>query len=125
MKVQTITTPAGERLVVLPEAEFHALVAASEDAEDRAAYDAVRHDLATGRDELVPALVVDRLLAGENAVMVWREHRGLAPEALARQAALQEDVLLDIEAGRREADLGSLKRLASALNVTVDDLAGA
>lgn len=60
--MQTITTPNGETLVVLPLAEYEALV----DQADVARADKIVTDIAEGRDELVPADVVKRILEGEN-----------------------------------------------------------
>ena len=37
MNTQIITTPSGERMIVLPEGEFHSLLQAAENAEDAAA----------------------------------------------------------------------------------------
>lgn len=71
MKAQTITTPAGERLVMLPEAEFAALVEAVEDAADRTAVARFRRALAEGDEELVPAAIV----AGGNTGP-WRRCAG-------------------------------------------------
>lgn len=64
MNAQVITTPSGERLVMLPEAEFQALVAAAEDASDRTAIVEFRAKLQAGEEELVPAVLVDRTLGG-------------------------------------------------------------
>ncbi len=90
MNVQTITTPAGERLVLLAEADYAALVEAAEDNGDRAAVAAFRQRLAAGEEELVPSVVVDRLLSGENRVRVWREHRGLKASELAAKAGIAQ-----------------------------------
>lgn len=124
MSAQTIITPAGERLVVLPEAEFNALVEAAEDAADRAALTAFRDKLAAGEEELVPAAVVDRILNGESRVKVWREHRGLTSSRLAELAGIGQGFLSQIETGKRDGTVGTLRKIAAALNVTLDDLAG-
>lgn len=123
MKAQTITTPAGERLVMLPEAEFAALVEAAEDATDRTAVARFRRALAEGDEELVPAAIVDRILSGENRVKVWREHRGLTQDALAREADVVEHALVEIESGRQDGTVETLRRIAAVLDATLDDLA--
>ncbi|MFN3674186.1 MAG: transcriptional regulator, partial [Bosea sp. (in: a-proteobacteria)] len=76
MTAQFIMTATGERLVVLPEAEYAALLAIAEDAEDGEIIREFKRKLAAGEEELVPSAVVDRILNGENLVRVWREHRG-------------------------------------------------
>ena len=59
------------------------------DAEDGAAVARFRARLAAGEEELVPAAVVDRLLAGESPVRVWREHRGITQSGLARASGVR------------------------------------
>ncbi len=94
------------------------------DASDLAAFEAFRRKLAAGEEELIPAAVVDRILAGESRVRVWRDHRGLSVAALAGTAGLEIDRMGGIEAGTREATVDELRRIATALGVTLDDLAG-
>lgn len=122
MNTQIITTPAGDRLVVLPEADYEALVAAAEDTADIATVRLFKERLASGEEELVPAAIVDRLLAGENAIRVWREHRGLSASSLAEKAGIAQAFLSQIETGKRDGTVTTLKKIADALSVTVDDL---
>ena len=122
MNTQIIITPAGDRLVVLPEAEYEALVAAAEDATDIATVRRFKERLVSGEEELVPATIVDRLVAGENAIRVWREHRGLSANSLAEKAGIAQAFLSQIETGKRDGTVTTLKKIADALSVTVDDL---
>jgi DNA-binding XRE family transcriptional regulator len=122
MNRQIITTPSGERLVVLPEAEFNAIVEAAEDAADIAAIRKFRARLAAGEEELVPADVVNRMIAGENPLKVWREHRGLKMNELAEKAGIRAPYLSQIESGKRDGTIDTMRRLAEALGVTVDDI---
>ncbi|XBQ15065.1 MAG: helix-turn-helix transcriptional regulator [Oceanicaulis sp.] len=123
MSRQVITAPNGDRLVVMPEAEYEALVEAVEDAEDRAVVDAYDRAAAAGLTDPVPSEIVDRLLSGaESKVRIWREHRGLSAVELARAAELSAPYVSQIESGRREPGIDALKRLAAALKVDIDDL---
>jgi DNA-binding XRE family transcriptional regulator len=72
--------------------------------------------------ESVPAEFVDRLIAGENPVKLWREHRGLSQRALAAQAGLNFAYLSQIETGARNGTVATMKKLAQALAVDLDDL---
>lgn len=125
MKTQTILTPSGDRLVVLSEADFETLVEAAEDASDFRSVAAFRNKLAAGEEELVPAPIVDRLLDGENQIKVWREYRGLTSQALAEKAGIGQGFLSQIETGKRAGTVDTLRKIAAALNVTIDDLVGA
>jgi DNA-binding XRE family transcriptional regulator len=115
----------GERLAVLPEADYLALLEAADDAADRDAVRGFRTALARSDEELLPAVLVDRLLDGESPIRVWREHRGLTTHALAERAGLAQAYVSQIETGKRSGSLDTLTRLAAALGVTVDDLAPA
>lgn len=119
---QIIVTPSGERLVVLPEADYAALMERLEDAEDIASANAVLDRIARGEEELVPAVVVERLIGGDNPITVWREHRGMTISALAEKAGLSQSYLSQIEAGKREGRVSVLQRLARALSVDLEDL---
>lgn len=116
--MQKITTPQGETLVVLPLEEYERMI----DDIDVAAADRVRRNIAGGLDEMVPGEVVDRLLDGQNAVRVWRRHRGLNAQALAERAKISSAYLSEIETGRKEGSVSVLKRIAEALSVDLDDL---
>lgn len=119
---QIIVTPSGERLVVLPEADYAALMERLEDAEDIASANAMLERIARGEEELVPAAVVERLIGGDNPITVWREHRGMTISALADRAGLSQSYLSQIESGKREGRVSVLQRLARSLSVDLEDL---
>lgn len=122
MNVQTITRDGQPEYVVLPWAEYRALLDALDDARDAAQLDAFARKLAAGEEETVPAAIVDALLSGGNPVKVWREHRGLTQEALAAQAGISKAYLCQIETGKRDGSIKTLRIIAAALRVSVDDL---
>lgn len=123
MNEQIITTASGERLVVIPEADFIAMRDALEDREDLEAVETFRRKLAAGEEELVPAEVVNRVLNGESKVRVWREYRGLTARDLAAKADISTAYLSQIETGARDGSIDTFKRIAAALGLTIDDLA--
>ena len=89
---------------------------------DLRAYDGAKARLAAGEDELVPAAVVDRLLAGEAPLRVWREYRGLSQVALGEASGVNRVQIADIEAGRKTGSVETVKKLATALGIGLDDL---
>ena len=117
-----ITTPGGERLVLVPEVEYARLVEASETIEDVAAFDRAKRKLKSGEEELVPSALVKRLLAGDNPIRVWRRHRGLSVKALAEKTGLAQPYISQVETGRRDGTVATLKKIAKALSITIDDL---
>jgi predicted transcriptional regulator len=112
------TTPGGETLVVLPLADYERLV----DAADIAAAKTVAANIAAGRDEMVPAEVVKKLLAGDNPIRVWREHRNMTARDLATAAGLSAAYISEIETGKKDGSVSAVKRIAEALGVDIDDL---
>lgn len=122
MTKQIITTPSGERMVVLDEIEYERLVNALEDAEDAGAVQGFEEKLASGEEELIPAEYVYRMLDGENRVAVWREFRGMTSKRLADAAGITQSYLSQIETGKRDGTIGTMKKIAEALAVSIDDL---
>ena len=109
-------------MITIPLDEYKRMQAAVEDLADLQAHDRVLADLAAGREERVPALYVRRLIAGESPLRVWRSYRGLTQSALARASGVNRVQIADIEAGRKNGSLGTVRKLAEALGVAVDDL---
>ena len=108
--------------VTITRAEYDRLCAAEDDFADLRAALAVRARIATGAEELVPAAVADRLIDGTSPLKVWREHRSLSQSALARAAGVNRVQIADIEANRATDSARTLRTLADALCVTIDDL---
>ena len=115
---QMIQTPTGERLVVLPEQEYKALLARLEDQDDINAANAV---VARG-EESFPMTVVDALLEGKTPVKVYREYRGLRAGELATKVGISQGYLSEIESGKKTGSLSVLTRIANALNLELSDL---
>ena len=87
-KPDVITTPSGDKMVILPLAEYERFAGTAEDLSDVRAYDRAKQRLAAGEDELIPAKFADRMLDGENKLRVSREYRGLTVKALAEATGL-------------------------------------
>lgn len=66
--------------------------------------------------------MVDRLLSGESLIRVWREYRGLDVATLAVKADIDSELVAQVEAGERTLSEAELTRIATALNLTIDDL---
>jgi DNA-binding XRE family transcriptional regulator len=122
LKEQFITTPGGERLVLVPEAEWLAMQEALEDRLDVATHEEFKRRLLAGEEELIPAEIVNRILDGENKVRVWREYRGLSSRELADKAGISAAYLSEIETGKKVGGIGRLTAIAAALGIDLDDL---
>ncbi|HML10876.1 MAG TPA: helix-turn-helix transcriptional regulator [Stellaceae bacterium] len=87
-----------------------------EDRLAEAAYDRTRGQ------ETVPDAIVGRLIDGENPITVWREHRGMTLRALADAAGLDPGYLSQLENRKRAGPVATIKKLAAALKLDLDDL---
>jgi ribosome-binding ATPase YchF (GTP1/OBG family) len=107
--------------VTLTRAEYEALIARIESAEDNVFLDSVEaRELAIGKDKAraayLPVELVRRLMDSEHPVRVWRAHRRLSREALA------PSYLSEIETRRKRGSFGALAKLTAALRISLDDL---
>jgi DNA-binding XRE family transcriptional regulator len=64
---------------------------------DVRAYDAAKARLEGGEDELIPLEIIERRLKGEAALRIWREHRKLTQERLAKKAKVSRALIAAIE----------------------------
>jgi len=120
---QIIQTPSGEELVVLPKAEYDALLqradAEAEDEDDIAMYDARKAELAAG-GAVLPAEVSAAILRGESRLKAIRNWRGHTQLYLNFKTGIGQGYLSDLETGRRTGSPETIAKLAQALNVPVE-----
>ncbi|MDX2142505.1 MAG: helix-turn-helix transcriptional regulator [Rhodospirillaceae bacterium] len=103
-------------------ADIAARLSAVEGIEDAAEAALIARILQEDQDaEAWPDAVMERLLNDENALKVIREWRGLTQTEVARKAKLSQSYLAELERGKT-ATVPTLRRLAGALNVEIDDL---
>jgi len=110
----------GRRFAVVPLTDFEQLVDNTEMLEDIRAYDAAK----ARKEEAFPAEVAHRLVAGENPIRVFREHRSLTQKQLAKTAKIARPYLAEIETGKKQGSVEVLRRIARALKLELDDIAG-
>jgi DNA-binding XRE family transcriptional regulator len=113
----------GRSFAVVPVEDLQRLMEDAEMLADMKAYDSAKRRLKRGEDELIPLEIVERRVEGENAVKIWREYRGLTQENLAKASNVSRSMIAAIEASRKKGGIGTLKKLAAALRVDLDNLA--
>jgi len=85
-------------------------------------YTALKNGAANQSD--LPPDVLEKLALGkENPIKIIRKFRGLTQDDLAAAAGLSRPYLTEIETGRKEGSIRSLKALAKALDVPLEKLA--
>ena len=120
MSVQYIEI-SGEKMAVLPKAEFLRLAELAEDLDDVAAAIRAEKRAAEGQ-EYVPFELVERLVAGEAPLLVWREYRGLSQQGLGDKVGLSKMTISGLEAGKRDTSSKNWRALAQALGVNIDNI---
>lgn len=93
-----------------------------EDAEDRAAVRASQARKAGGKDDALPVALYCKIRAGEHPVRIWRQHRGLGLNALARAAGISAPYLSEIENRTKPGSAAALKKIAQTLAIDLDEL---
>jgi DNA-binding XRE family transcriptional regulator len=109
-------------MVTIPREEYDRLRAAAQDLADLQSYDRAKAALAAGDEELIPADYVNRLLNGESPLRVYRDLRGLTQAGLSEKAGVNRVSVAEIETGRKQGSVATLRALAGALGVAIDDL---
>ena len=117
-----LTITALTETVTITRDEYDRLVEAAEDLADIATSERIKAAIASGEEELIPSALVDRMLAGESPLRVYREYRQLTQAALAIASGVNRVQIADIEARRKSGSVETIRRLAEALKVTMEDL---
>ncbi len=116
---QIIKTSTGEELVVIPKADYEALLHAAEEAAEDAAdvviYDERKAELKT--EKALPADVTMDILRGSSRLKALRNWRKLTQAELADAIGVSQGFLSDLESNRRKPSAQTSSMLANALDV--------
>ena len=112
---------AGQKMAVLPVADYERLLELAEDRADEEAAFLAEKRRADG-EEYVPAELVDRILDGEAPLRVWRQYRGMTLDDLASQVGVTPATVSRLETGNMKGGPAIWRKLARALNVQVEDI---
>jgi len=111
-------SPTGEKVVVLTEAEYDALL----DARDAAVGAAVMARIQKGEEETFSPEEATAYLEAPTPLAFWRKHRGLTQKALADAVGISQSYVADLESGRRQGNPSLLLRLAKVLGTSMESL---
>jgi len=121
MHIETITRK-GKEFAVIPVSELRKLMGDAEMLADVRAFDSAKAHIARGEDEIIPFEITARRVNGESPVKIWREYRGLTQEKLAKQSRVSRAMIAAIETGHKQGSIATIKKLAAALGVGLDNL---
>jgi|AntDeeMetagen681_2_1112603.scaffolds.fasta_scaffold23081_1 DNA-binding Xre family transcriptional regulator len=122
MTAQIIRKDGLPEYAIVPWEQYETLLRKAEALDDAAAFDRAVREMEEVGDEVISAEIVNRLLAGETPVRVWREHRGLTQSELATRSGLSQSYIAMLERGTRRGTTEKLQRLARALELDPEDL---
>ena len=111
----------GKRMAILPAADLERLLDDAENHADAHAADSARERREAG-EEYFPAELVNRLIAGDNPVAVYRAFRGLTQVELAGRIGMSKVMISSIERGKNAGRLSTLRKIARALSIDLEDL---
>jgi len=116
MNAQLIEMEGRPAFAVVPMDEWTALLSRLEDLQD------IADAKAASGEEALPLEFIERRLAGDHPLRLWREHRGLTLQALADKSGCTRQMLSMIEHGKAAPSADLLARLALSLECDMDDL---
>ena len=106
----------GKAYVVLSEEDYQDLIDALE-------AQAITARIAAGEETFPHALVVE-LMSTDSRIRTYRTYRGMSVSQLAEAAGISQPYLSEIENGKKTGSVDVLKRIAAALRVDLDAIAG-
>ena len=122
MKAQIIEKDGRPEFAVIPYADYEHFLELIEDEADARAVAEFHADYAAGKVFLVPDDILRRELAGESPVKLWRIQRNLTQQELSGRAGISKPYLSQIETGKRQGTVETLRAIARALDVPPDVL---
>lgn len=121
--VRFITSPGGEEMALMSRAHFEGLMARLEEVADVRSAKEVLGRVRRGKEEIYPGELVARIVAGkENPIRLWRDHRAMTAEKLAKAAGISRAYLTQIENGSRKGPMELYAKLARILDVEIEML---
>ena len=122
MSVQIIEKNGKPEWAVIPFKEYQKLQEALEDAEDIRDIDRSIKAMQDGREVTIPGEVTFAILDGTSPIRAWREHKNIKMNELSKKVGISPAYLCQIENGKRNPTIDTLKAIARELNIDIDML---
>ncbi len=122
MKAQIIEKNGRPEFAVISYEDYQHFLELLEDETDARVVAEFHEAYNAGREFLIPDEIMRRELAGESTIKLWREHRGLTQQELARKAGISKPYLSQIETGKRQGTVETLSAIARSLDIPLDVL---
>ena len=122
MNVQIIEKNGKPEWAVIPFSEYEKIQEALEDAEDIKDIEENLKATQEGKEITVPGEVTFAILDGISPIRAWREHKQIKMNELAKRVGISSAYLSQIENGKRNPTIDTLKAIAKELNIDIEML---
>lgn len=122
MNVQIIEKNGKPEWAVIPFSEYEKIQEMLEDAEDIQDMERNFKAIGEGKEITVPGEITFAILDGMSPIRAWREHKEIKMSELAKKVGISAAYLSQIENGKRNPTIDSLKAIARELNIEVEML---
>ena len=108
-----------EETITIPRSEYEALLQRCEDLEDILAAKEADDDVRIPHEVVRTAMLEDT-----SPMAAFRKYRGMTLRELSERTSLSASYLSEIESGHKAGSAEALRRIAEALDTTIDALVG-
>jgi predicted transcriptional regulator len=115
-------SPKGDEIVILSRDEYDRLIEADEDWKDAETARRVIADIASGAETVLSEAELDEYLNAKTPLSFWRKKRQMTQADLSKVTGIAQGFISEIESGQKPGTPATLKKLAQALNIKVDNL---
>ncbi len=122
MNVQLIEKNGKPEWAVIPYKEYIKIQELMDDIEDRKDIEKYVQAIESGEEQNIPGEVTFAILEGIHPIRAWREHKQITVRELAKRAGITSSYLSQIETGKRNPTIDTLKSIAEALGIDVEIL---
>ena len=122
MSVQIIEKNGKPEWAVIPYKEYQRIYSNQEDAEDIKDIEANITAIEEGSEIAIPGEITFAVLDGISPIRAWRKYRHIKMNELAQKAGISPAYLSQIENGKRNPTIDTLKAIARELNLEVEIL---
>lgn len=122
MNVQIIEKNGKPEWAIIPFAEYIKVQQLLEDSDDRQEIENYMKAIREGSERTIPGEITFAILDGLSPVRAWREYRKMKISELAAKVGISPAYLSQIETGKRNPTVDTLKAIANELGIDVDML---
>ena len=122
MNFQIIEKDGKPEWAVIPYKEFEKIQALLEDAEDIKDIEENLKAIQEGIEKTIPGEITFAILDGTTPIRAWREYKKIKMNELAKRVGISSAYLSQIEKGKRNPTIDTLKMIAKELDLEVEVL---